>query len=99
LAAHLAEIRAQGYALDDEEHEEGVRCIAAPVYDYTGIAIATIGISGPTVRVINGCIPELARQVMEAAHQLSAELGFVDPAHVVVSPNGRRKKVAGRSGE
>jgi IclR family KDG regulon transcriptional repressor len=99
LAAHVAEIRAQGYALDDEEHEEGVRCIAAPVYDYTGIAIATIGISGPTVRVINECIPELARQVMEAAHHLSAELGYVDPAFAVISPNGKRRKITrlGRS--
>jgi IclR family KDG regulon transcriptional repressor len=92
LAEHLAEIREQGYALDDQEHEEHVRCIAAPVYDYTGIAIAAIGISGPTVRVIDERIPILARQVVEAARQLSADLGYVDPAPAALSSNGIRRK-------
>ncbi len=93
LAEHLTAIREQGYALDDEEHEEHVRCMAAPVYDYTGIAIATIGISGPTVRVTDERIPMLARQVMDAAWQLSAELGYVDPALAGRPPNGKRRKV------
>jgi IclR family KDG regulon transcriptional repressor len=92
LVEHLAAIREQGYALDDEEHEEHVRCIAAPVYDYTGIAIATIGISGPTVRVTDERIPTLARQVMDAARRLSAELGYVDPELAGRSPNGKRSK-------
>jgi DNA-binding IclR family transcriptional regulator len=77
LLAHLAQIRAQGFALDDEEHQEGVRCIAAPVYDYMGITIAAIGISGPTVRVTDSRILELAAMVKAAARELSADLRSV----------------------
>jgi IclR family KDG regulon transcriptional repressor len=74
LLEHLAIIQAQGYALDDEEHQEGVRCMAAPVYDYMGGVIAAIGISGPTVRMTDDRIPELAQAVMAAARNLSEDL-------------------------
>ncbi|MCA9905342.1 MAG: IclR family transcriptional regulator [Anaerolineae bacterium] len=77
LKAHLAQICDQGYALDDEEHEPGVRCLAAPVYDVMGNVIASIGISGPTVRVTDDRIEGLAQQVKHAAAALSAELGNV----------------------
>ena len=76
LKAHLDEICAAGYALDDEEHEPGVRCLAAPVYDGMGNVIASIGISGPTVRVTDDRIDNLAQQVKRAAAALSAELGY-----------------------
>ncbi len=74
LQAHLEEIRKQGYAFDDEEHQEGVRCLAAPVYDYMGAAVAAIGISGPTVRVTDDRVAELAQAVLAAARELSDEL-------------------------
>lgn len=76
LQAHLAQVQCQGYALDDEEYEEGIRCIAAPVYSYLGIAAATIGISGPTVRITDTCIQPLAEQVMQTARELSIVLGY-----------------------
>jgi DNA-binding IclR family transcriptional regulator len=87
LAWHLEQIRDLGYALDDEEHQEGVRCMAAPVYDYMGTVIAVIGISGPTVRMTDRRIPELAQMVMEAARELSDDLRFA------ASP-GRTKSLA-----
>lgn len=71
LRLHLAQIRERGYALDDEEYEYGVRCIAAPVYGSMGRAVASLGISGPTVRVTLDRVPDLARSVMEAAVSLS----------------------------
>jgi len=71
LKLHLDQVRQRGYALDDEEHEFGVRCMAAPVYDQAGNAIASIGISGPTVRVTLGKVPELSKIVMAAAEELS----------------------------
>lgn len=74
LRAHLEDVRDQGYALDDEEHQEGVRCLAAPVYDYMGSVIATIGISGPTVRVTYERVPSLADQVIAASQELSDDL-------------------------
>jgi DNA-binding IclR family transcriptional regulator len=90
LRAHLEDIRAQGYALDDEEHQEGVRCMAAPVYDYMGTMIATIGISGPTVRVTDDRIPKLAELVKAAARELSSDLRYTPPA------NGRQRKSTAR---
>jgi DNA-binding IclR family transcriptional regulator len=74
LTQHLEEIRRQGAALDDEEHQEGVRCLAAPVYDYMGTVIAAIGISGPTVRVTDDRLAELAQRVKDAAKELSEDL-------------------------
>ncbi len=81
LLDHLEHIRAQGYALDDEEHQAGVRCLAAPVYDYMGAVIAAIGISGPTVRVTSDRIPRLAQRVMEAARELSSDLRAASPVN------------------
>ncbi len=76
LKAELGAIRARGYAIDDEENEEGVRCVGAAVRNYSGQPAAAISVSGPTFRVTEEKIPILARAVVEAAHTLSAELGF-----------------------
>lgn len=85
LRAHLIDTREQGYALDDEEHEPGVRCIAAPVYNFLGAAIASIGISGPSIRVTPDRISQLAACVMRAASELSTDLGY----HPGETSNGR----------
>lgn len=77
LRCHLEDIRAQGYAYDDQENELGVRCLAAPVYDPMGNVLATIGISGPTVRMTTDRIEPLAAQVIAAARQLSADMGYI----------------------
>lgn len=76
LNADLEAIRQRGYAYDDEEHQEGVRCMAAPVYDSSGHVIAAIGISGPTVRITPDRVPALAACVLDAAQALSADLGY-----------------------
>lgn len=78
LTRHLAQVCEQGYAYDDEEHQPGVRCLAAPVYNMTGIAVAAIGISGPSVRVTEDRVILLAEHVTRAARELSAELGYED---------------------
>lgn len=77
LNANLDVIRQVGYALDDEENDYGVRCIAAPVYDHTAQAIACIGISGPTVRMTDDRLDMLAAKVIAAARDLSAQLQAV----------------------
>lgn len=76
LVDHLTEIRSLGYALDDEENEVGVRCIAAPVFNDIGIVIGVIGISGPSIRLRMDLIDELAGMVVTAGCELSRELGF-----------------------
>lgn len=80
LEAHLLETHQRGYALDDEEFDEGIRCIAAPVYNYLGIALAVIGISGPKVRLSDSRLEQVAEIVVNAAHELSLELGYVNEA-------------------
>ncbi len=75
LDAELAAIRERGYAIDNEEYDEGLRCIGAPVWDHTGRVVAAIGIGGPVTRVTPLRVDELAEVVMAAARGLSRRLG------------------------
>ena len=70
-------IRIQGYALDNEERELGVTCIAAPVFDCYGEAIAAISISGPSSRLNGKGIKNLIHHVVNASESLSFDLGYV----------------------
>lgn len=76
LEKELAKVRAQGYAIDNEEQEIGVRCVAAPVRDYTGQVVAAISLSGPTTRLSLERIKALAPLVVAACAKLSASLGY-----------------------
>ena len=71
----LAAIRETGHAIDDEEVELGVRCVAAPIVDHHGEVQAAISVSGPTLRISDSRIPELVRQVRGTAAAISAALG------------------------
>ncbi len=75
LMADLNKTRARGYAIDGEERNLGMRCIAAPVFDINGEAVAGISVSGPTSRVGTGHIAELSEAVVAAAQSLSAAIG------------------------
>ena len=74
----LEAIRQRGYAVDDEENEYGVRCIAAPVFDALGIAVASMGVSAPTARVQESDVESFGQMVREMAYHLSCELGYED---------------------
>ena len=77
LKEHLKSVRNQGYAIDDEENERGIRCVAAPIYNEAGKVVAAISISGPAFRVTKKVIQEkLKKEVMETANQISQRLGF-----------------------
>jgi IclR family KDG regulon transcriptional repressor len=76
LRRHLDEIRHIGYAVDDEEFDPGVRCIAVPVFDFRGKAVGSIGISGPSSRISAEQLPDLARIVMEIGNLLSERMTF-----------------------
>lgn len=76
LKAELQAIRSRGYSIDDEEFEEGLKCLGAPVRDYSGRVVAAISIAGPAFRLTEKTIPVLARSVMQVAEQLSRELGY-----------------------
>jgi IclR family KDG regulon transcriptional repressor len=75
LRVHLDQVQRQGFAIDDEEHVPGVRCIAAPIYNFQRKVIAAIGISGPAGRVTLDNLPLLRQQVLNTAEELSSRLG------------------------
>jgi DNA-binding IclR family transcriptional regulator len=76
LEKELARIRAAGVALDNEEHEIGVRCVAAPVLDPDGRAVVAISISAPSVRLTDDRIPGYERLLLEATQRLAARLFY-----------------------
>ena len=76
LDAQLTQTVNRGYAIDDEEYNYGVRCVAAPVYDHRGVLVGAIGISGPAGRVTLERIDEFGNVVKETADALSARMGF-----------------------
>ena len=77
LKAALVEVREQGYAIDDEELDLGVRCIAAPIRDYTRRIVGAISISGPSMRIDNTRLEkELIPLVLQASSDLSTRLGY-----------------------
>lgn len=76
LRHHVDQVRNQGYAMDDEEYNPGVRCIAVPVFDYRNRCVAAIGISGPTSRLPLENIDNVVKTVKEIGKTLSARLSF-----------------------
>ena len=77
LKAELDQIRERGYAIDDEENEEGVSCVGAVVRGFDGEPVAAISVSGPTFRLGKEKVDMIARSVIAAADGLSRQLGFV----------------------
>lgn len=76
LRLHLEQTRQQGYAIDDEEYNYDVRCVAAPVYNHDNKIVGAIGISGPAGRMNLERMPETAALVCEVARALSNRLSF-----------------------
>src|SRR5215210_6454002 len=75
LREEMARIRAQGYALDLQEHEEGVRCAAAPIFGLDGRVAGSISVAAPAFRKSENDIRALAPAVMATARQISDNLG------------------------
>jgi DNA-binding IclR family transcriptional regulator len=76
FAAELVKIRSQGYAIDMEEFNLGLRCVAAPLRDYTGAVVAAVSVSGPSSRIGLTQINDLAQTVLNFSRQMSQELGY-----------------------
>jgi IclR family acetate operon transcriptional repressor len=75
VLAQIAVVRERGYATDDIENEEGVRCVAAPVRDHTGAVVAGISVSAPAYRFTTGDVHRLAPDVLRVTAELSRRLG------------------------
>jgi IclR family KDG regulon transcriptional repressor len=65
----------RGFAIDDEENELGGRCVAAPIFDYRGIAVAAVSISVPIQRFPREKIDDYGRWVKDTAGEISRKLG------------------------
>lgn len=73
--AELNNIKAQGFAVDDEEWAEGIRCIAVPIFDYTQKPVYSLSISGPTQRMTKTAIYQMRNRLKESSAQISQLLG------------------------
>jgi DNA-binding IclR family transcriptional regulator len=76
--AELRRIRSAGYAFDDEEHHEGIRCSAAPIFAYTGCAVASLCIVGPKIRMTRQRLRDLRDPLLARTRLLSTMLDWTD---------------------
>ncbi len=76
IMAELARISNTGFAVDNEEMETGVRCVAALVFDYTGKPVAAVSISGAALRITPERIEYFGERVKQCAEAISSKLGY-----------------------
>jgi len=76
LDTELKKIKAQGFGRDAEEHEEGIACLGAPIFDCDGVVVAALSVSWPLFRYQVGKESEKAAAVVAAAQRVSAILGY-----------------------
>ena len=93
LAEELAAIRARGWAVDDEERTEGMRCIAAPIFNEFREATAGVSISGPLARMSRAG-PDLGERVRAAADRITLAIGGTAVGTGINAPAGFGKLVA-----
>jgi DNA-binding IclR family transcriptional regulator len=79
LMDELAEVRRQGYAVDNEEGEEGLRCLGIAILDRQGKPSYALSISGPSSRLTTDVTAQMARDLHEAAAGISKHLGSAGP--------------------
>jgi IclR family KDG regulon transcriptional repressor len=75
LRQELARVRAHGYAVSQEELEEGLNVVAVPVRDHTGQPVASVSVAGPAYRVTSAMFDDLAGQLADTAAAISEQLG------------------------
>ncbi|MBN2332022.1 MAG: IclR family transcriptional regulator [Deltaproteobacteria bacterium] len=77
LLLELEQVRVQGYAVDDEEYDLDVKCVGAPIRDYTKRVVAGISVSGPSFRLTEErIINDIAPAVKKSAADISRRLGY-----------------------
>src|SRR2546428_4469625 len=76
LLTDLRMIRKRGYSVDNEEIEIGLRCVGAPIKDYTGAMVGAISVAAPSARLASQKIPTVGRLVVVTAEEISEKLGY-----------------------
>ncbi|RTZ93403.1 MAG: IclR family transcriptional regulator [Deltaproteobacteria bacterium] len=80
LKKHLEGIRKLGYSIDNGEYDEGVRCVAVPIRDYTRQIVAGLSISGPVFRMTDENLEKrIIPEILKAGREISKRLGFDIP--------------------
>jgi DNA-binding IclR family transcriptional regulator len=82
IKRQLAFTREHGYSWDDEEIELGLKCIAAPIFDHNGNAIASISCASPKMRLTEDRLPVVIEGIKSAAFEISRCLGYKDVSHL-----------------
>lgn len=77
LRGDLAAARTRGYAVDDEEHAIGLRCVAAPIFNEHGDPVGAVSLSGPMARITDARMQVLGDLVRVAAGRIMLELGGI----------------------
>jgi DNA-binding IclR family transcriptional regulator len=77
LRTEIEKTRRRGYAVDDEELEEGLRCIAVPVLDAQRQPVAAVSISGPSFRVTAQKLPSIANHLLQCVRGISMDMGYI----------------------
>ena len=75
MKRELAAVRRRHFAIDDEEHERGVKCIAAAIMDFSNSPVAALSISAPASRLSDEDIARIAPYILTASHEISTLLG------------------------
>ena len=79
LTRDLSRTRGRGYAIDDQERTEGMRCIAAPIFGPAGQPVAGLSVSGPAFRLALSDATKIGRRVVQAADQVTEAIGGQRP--------------------
>jgi len=99
LYGTLRDIRAQGYAYDNEEHAVGLRCVAATIYDEHGEPLAAISISGPSSRILDRRVAELGLMVARTATEMTETVGGQTPTQHLEQKDDRKSVPVGERRE
>jgi DNA-binding IclR family transcriptional regulator len=86
----LKQVRERGYALDDEQNEVGIRCIAAPVFDHLGAVAGAVSLSGWTITMTLDRLIQLSADLVSACAAISSEMGYLDAAASLSGPNSAK---------
>lgn len=91
MIEHLELVRRRGCAIDDEENEENIRCVAAAIVDHRGIAVGGLSVSGLAFELDAHRIDQLTPLVQGAARAVTASLGGAEPKAPATATPARRR--------
>lgn len=99
MESDLARIRQRGYAVDDIEFEEGVRCVGVPIFDHRGLPTAAMSVSAPVSRMSKARVREVGAALAVGAAQASRAMGWRPdsaPARAAGTVGGDRLRRPGK---